>query len=240
MKRFLKWFVISIITIIILCGVGFYTWSQQTYKPSEELLERVDVTSILDGDDVVIRASGEAKAGIILYPGAKVENTAYSYYAKSLAEAGYDVFIPSIFLNFSLLDKGISGKIINENRVIKKWYVGGHSLGGVSAAMFAKEHENLIEGLILLASYPSEGSNLSASSLDVLSIYAEQDGLTNVRDIEASQHLLPANTQFVEIEGGNHAQFGLYGEQKGDQLATISPLEQQEVIITETLQWLQQ
>ena len=31
----------------------------------------------------------------------------------------------------------------------------------------------------------------------------------------------------MEIEGGNHAQFGNYGPQKGDQPATISAEEQQ-------------
>ena len=32
---------------------------------------------------------------------------------------------------------------------------------------------------------------------------------------------------FVEIEGGNHAQFGYYGIQSGDNVATISREEQQ-------------
>lgn len=238
MKHFIKWFVIVIISIIILFGCGFYIWSQQTYGPSDELLNQIDVASLMDGDYVVVRATGEVKAGVIFYPGAKVENTAYSYYAKHLAEAGYDVFIPYMTLNFPLLDKGISGKIINENPVIKQWYVGGHSLGGVAAAMFVKEHEHLVDGLILFASYPSGGSDLSASDIDVLSLYAERDGLTTVQNIEGSKQLLPASTRFVEIKGGNHAQFGLYGEQKGDEQATISALEQQQFIIDETVQWL--
>lgn len=238
MKHFIKWLAIASASILILFGFGFYIWSQQTYGPSEELLDQVDMVSIMDGDYVVIRATGEVKAGVIFYPGAKVENTAYSYYAKNLAEAGYDVFIPSMTLNFPLLDKGISGKIISDNPVIKRWYVGGHSLGGVAAAMFVKEHEHLVNGLILFASYPSGGSDLSASDLDVLSLYAERDGLTTVQDIEASKQLLPTSARFVEVKGGNHAQFGLYGEQKGDQQATISALEQQQFIINETVQWL--
>lgn len=239
MKRFFKWLGIIIGLLVILTIAGFIVWSQQTYGPSEQLLERVDINSIIDDKDVVIRASGDARAGIILYPGAKVENTAYSYYAKNLAEAGYDVFIPSVLLNFSLLDTEISDKIINENKQITKWYVGGHSLGGVSAAMFAKQHEELVDGLILLASYPTESSNLSTSSLAVLSIYGELDGLTELGDIEQSKNLLPATTRFIEITGGNHAQFGLYGEQKGDGTATLSAIEQQDIIIKETLQWLQ-
>lgn len=240
MKRFMKWLFIIILLIVIFAVAAIVFWSQQTYNSSQQLHEIVDVSSVLEGKDVVIRASGQAKGGIILYPGAKVENTAYSYYGKSLAEAGYDVFIPSFLLNLPLLDTEVSDKIIESNLEIKKWYVGGHSLGGVSAAMFAKKHEELIDGLILLASYPSESSDLSNSKIVVLSMYGELDGLTEESDIERAKNLLPANTRFIEIKGGNHAQFGLYGEQKGDRQATISSMEQQDKMIEETIQWLQQ
>lgn len=39
--------------------------------------------------------------------------------------------------------------------------------------------------------------------------------------------LLPASTQWVKIEGGNHVQFGHYRHQLGDDAATISRAEQQ-------------
>ena len=45
-------------------------------------------------------------------------------------------------------------------------------------------------------------------------------------------------SEVVEIDGGNHAWFGNYGEQDGDGEATISHQEQQD-ITTETIsQWL--
>ena len=39
---------------------------------------------------------------------------------------------------------------------------------------------------------------------------------------EASRVNLPAAAQEIAIPGGNHAQFGSYGAQKGDGTATIS------------------
>jgi hypothetical protein len=39
----------------------------------------------------------------------------------------------------------------------------------------------------------------------------------------------------VPIKGGNHAQFGWYGAQEGDNPATISREEQQAQILTATL-----
>ena len=51
-------------------------------------------------------------------------------------------------------------------------------------------------------------------------------GLTYKRDIAAAQDLLPPETKYITIEGGNHSQFGSYGLQSGDNAATISPEEQ--------------
>ena len=48
----------------------------------------------------------------------------------------------------------------------------------------------------------------------------------NLEKITQSKDLLPASTTFVEIDGGNHAQFGSYGEQSGDNPAEISADEQ--------------
>ena len=52
--------------------------------------------------------------------------------------------------------------------------------------------------------------------------------LRQVADLEKvkSTDKIPENAKFVAIEGGNHAQFGSYGAQKGDGDATISENEQ--------------
>jgi hypothetical protein len=52
--------------------------------------------------------------------------------------------------------------------------------------------------------------------------------------------LLPSNAQFVAIQGGNHAQFGWYGAQSGDGIATISREEQQHQIVSTMVSWLKQ
>ena len=45
--------------------------------------------------------------------------------------------------------------------------------------------------------------------------------------------------RWVEIGGGNHAQYGWYGEQLGDGLATISRPQQQEQIVAATAEFLE-
>lgn len=239
MKKILKWIAISLVVIVILSFTSMYIWSQQTLAPTEQLKQLVALEEIVNDDgDVVILPQGEPKAGIILYPGAKVENTAYSYYGQKLAEEGYAVFIPKLRMNFAIFDQKAAGKFIEDYEEIDHWFVGGHSLGGVSAATFAKNTPR-VEGLILLASYPSSGTDLSDESLKVISIYGEKDGLTQLVDIEESKALLPNATNYAEIKGGNHAQFGIYGEQKGDNEAELPVIEQQNFLIQATLDWLQ-
>jgi hypothetical protein len=85
--------------------------------------------------------------------------------------------------------------------------------------------------LALWAAYPAADNDLRKSGITVTSIYATLDGLTTLEDIEASRNLLPLDTLWVEIEGGNHAQFGDYGAQSGDREARIPLAEQEKMVI---------
>jgi hypothetical protein len=96
-----------------------------------------------------------------------------------------------------------------------------------------------VAGLGLWAAYPAGSSDLSGRDLAVASIYGTRDGLATEEEIAASRPLLPPDTQWTAIEGGNHAQFGWYGPQSGDNEATISREEQQAQIVAATLELLQ-
>ena len=229
---------ISLIGILLLSVTGFLVWSSITYKPTEQLIGEVTKYDLHENTNEDLIWEGSNGAGIILYAGAKVEHASYAYYAEQLAQQGYTVVLPSIRLNFALLDANAAEEYIELYPEIDTWIVGGHSLGGVAAAMFAHNHDD-IDGLILLGSYPSESSDLSKDSINVLSLYAQFDGLTSLEEIEKSKALLPPDTTFVEIQGGNHAQFGMYGEQKGDQKATISAKQQQDIMVEDTVKWLE-
>ena len=56
----------------------------------------------------------------------------------------------------------------------------------------------------------------------------------------ASRSLLPPDTRWMAIEGGNHAQFGWYGSQSGDCPAALSRAEQQAQIVRATLAFLEE
>lgn len=67
--------------------------------------------------------------------------------------------------------------------------------------------------------------------MNVLSIYGSEDGVLNTESVQENRSLLPDNHKEIIIEGGNHAQFGNYGEQAGDGDATVSTEEQQKLTV---------
>ncbi|TDL30974.1 alpha/beta hydrolase [Jeotgalibacillus sp. S-D1] len=240
MKKWSIRIIAGLLCLIAVVFAGFYIWSEQTYQPSEELHAHVDKNDFNKEDGIITFVPDEPNGtGIVLYPGAKVEPEAYGYYAKKLMSEGYFVAIPEVLFNFALFESGKADEIREAHPSIEHWVIGGHSLGGVAAASYAYNHLQEIEGVIFLASYPSSGSDFSATEMPMLSLYAEKDGLSTLEDIEDTRQLLSNKAVLHEIIGGNHAQFGLYGEQKGDQAASISGIEQQDEMAAVTLDWLE-
>jgi len=121
---------------------------------------------------------------------------------------------------------------------ITAWAVGGHSLGGAMAARFAFRHPDKVDGLLLLAAYPASSDDLSTSSIQVLSLFGTLDSVAEPATIEASRAILPDDTIWVAIQGGNHAQFGWYGDQPGDRPAAISREQQQTETVRAIVEFL--
>ena len=76
--------------------------------------------------------------------------------------------------------------------------------------------------MILLASYPTK--ELDERTLE---LYGSEDLVLNAEKRAEGDAYLPEGSVVQVIEGGNHAQFGDYGEQEGDGSAAISREEQQ-------------
>ena len=98
---------------------------------------------------------------------------------------------------------------------IQHWYVAGHSMGGAMASKFASDHPDQVDGLILMGAY-------------IYGDYPDEKTLTIYGSLNQSvEDHIDYTENIVEIQGGNHAQFGNYGPQKGDRPAEISAQEQQ-------------
>lgn len=241
MKKIWKVLLLVLLAILLIGGGGFYYWAQQTYDASDTLYELVNKEDIQSEEDwLLFEPEGEADTGVILYPGAKVEPEAYSYYGKQLALQGYLVAIPNLRLNLAILDLNKAEQIMEEHPKLEHWYLAGHSLGGIGATSFAMDNQDLVNGVILLGSYPSDSADFSDVAMPMLSISAEYDGLSTQDKINDTKHLLSEQAVIHEIKGGNHAQFGVYGKQKGDEEALISVEKQQDEIMQVITEWLDQ
>ena len=220
---------IKIITGIIVIGiVSLFIWANDSYKPQalakEALISDNTVEVKIDKFISFTPKKIEATKGFIFYPGAKVDPESYAPLCRKIAEQGYEVVIVNMPMNLAILSYNRGEKVINEYSNIKKWVVGGHSLGGTMAAKFASEN-TAVDGVVLLSSYPI-GDELKNMGKEVLSIWGSKDGIVNFENLIKSKEKLPEDTTYVEIEGANHSQFGDYGEQKGDDSPIINREEQ--------------
>lgn len=223
--------------LLLAVIAGFVIYAQFDYGPSKELEEQVDISTLeRDSSGLVFRPERANGKGVILYQGAKVEGAAYAYLAEKLQSAGYTVSIPDMPLKFPILAAGKADEVIAAHPEVEKWFIGGHSLGGVAAARYAEDHQEELGGLYFLASYPT--GDFALSDLPMLSVSGENDGLTTAQDIEERRMLFSANSEFIEIAGGNHAQFGVYGKQKNDLPADIGPFEQQDRVAEALIGWM--
>ena len=104
------------------------------------------------------------------------------------------------------------------------------------AAVFAADHAENYEGLILLAAYST--ADLRESGLRVLSIYGSEDGVLDFERYNNNRSNLPDATREILLDGGNHACFGSYGLQTGDGASLISQEKQMEETAEEILAFL--
>lgn len=206
-------------------------------KQAKEALKGNDAILVTEPEEIVFEPkNGQAKKGLIFYPGGLVEPESYATLCEQIAEQGYFVVIVPMRANLAILSPDRADRIIEAYKDITTWAIGGHSLGGVMAANYAASHE-AISGVVLYASYP-QGEALKESTLPVLSIYGEKDGVANLDKVKNAA--LPKQASLREIKGGNHCYFGSYGMQKGDNEASITPEEQQEQAAKETAAFLEQ
>ncbi|MBK0348813.1 dienelactone hydrolase family protein [Aerococcaceae bacterium zg-ZJ1578] len=221
MKKILKIvaavFIVIVVAIVILFQIARY---------------QADVNVTTDGILKMrygwhIDVKEESKTPIILYQGALVDAKAYLPLAKALSNEQRDVYVIDAPLDLPIFASKQVDKIMVEEQLTEA-VVMGHSLGGVVASQVAAG-DNRIKGLVLLASYPSKHTDLSHVKFPVLSIRGTEDKVLNQDNWTQALKRLPDSLVIEVIEGGNHAQFGHYGAQKGDGVATISADVQQQM-----------
>ena len=217
--RRLRWIAL---TLALCLAVAAAVYVNDGYHAGEAAIES------LNGDrgvrvsrvDGVWRFLGERpRAALVFYPGGKVDAEAYVPLLSELSRMGLDCYMPEMPLRLAVLKRDAAAGIMAANPR-PRWYVGGHSLGGAAASMYAAAHPEGLDGLVLLAAYPA---GPLPEGLKTLILRGSRDGVLNIENYEKSRALWPRDAIEVVIEGGNHAGFGDYGPQRGDLAPEISP-----------------
>ncbi len=243
MNSWIRRLVVGLLLVLLLGASGFVIWGSTPLGPMPEataaLRSDAQVTVTTERWLTFAPVAASPTVGLIFYPGGRVDPRAYAPAARAIAEEGYLIVIVPMPLNLAVFSPGRATALIAAHPEIAHWAIGGHSLGGAMAAKYVFDNPDAVEGLVLWASYPAESNDLSHASQAVVSIYGALDGLATVDKIAASRALLPTQTRWVEIAGGNHAQFGWYGPQGRDNPATISREAQQVLVVEATVALLE-
>lgn len=180
-----------------------------------------------------------SNTAFIFYPGGRVDPRGYAPLVRAIAAEGYLAIVPEMPLNIAAIRPNIATKIVAAHPEIDRWVIGGHSVGGAMAAQFTYTHSEIIDGLAIWASYPPDRADLAGIDIPVTLIYGSRETRVTDDSVAERQHLLPADTVYVRIEGGDHHQFGSYEINPQDHLATISRASQHRQILDATLALLE-
>lgn len=217
-KRLLKRIITTILLIPVILFIGMYIYSLNYYRADENVDELITNSKNSAENNITVlspTSDNDKNIGLIFYPGGKVEANAYLPLLNEITNKGITCFLVEMPFNLAVFNANEATSIIKDNPNFKTWYLMGHSLGGAMASAYSEENFEYLEGLILLASYP-----LNNAVDNTISIYGSED-------LVLDQSKLDHVENKIIIDGGNHAYFGNYGEQKGDGIAKISRKEQQ-------------
>lgn len=228
-KKRIKISLSVLVGVLLLSVVSFIAYASFYYKAEDtarEWLEKDSEIVIMD-NLTIIPAAEPSDTALIFYPGAKVEVLSYLPILQKLKENGISSVLVEMPFNMAIFDSKAADEIFELLPEIENWYIGGHSMGGAMASSYASDNSDKVEGLILLGAY-------------VYGNYPPEKSLTIYGSFNSNlEKNISYTDNIVLIQGGNHAQFGNYGEQKGDPSATISSEEQQDIAVHAILKFIE-
>ena len=213
-----RYILIIFAALLVFLAVAFFSYVSDYRHADETTLSLLQSDSIHQEGNLTILtpdAGNDTGRGLIFYPGGKVEDIAYLPLLEKLRAQGVTVALVKMPFNLAVFDINAADKVPAAIPSVSRWYIGGHSLGGAMASSYIDGKEDRYSGLILLGAYP-----VNDSTIPTLCIYGSEDVMLDKSKLSGVRNVL-------ELVGGNHAQFGNYGTQDGDGVASISREEQQ-------------
>lgn len=222
-----------------LSGITFMIWNWYNYQAKDinaNVFQGSESVTVVEDDNLISFHSNKLpRREFIFFPGGFVDPLAYAPMARVLSNEGLTVHIVKMPWRLAKFGYNKINDLFNFEDTNCTFILGGHSQGAKMAAQYIFENPNQIDGLILLGTSHPRDFDLSYSGIPTVKLYAENDGLASIGEVIENQFKLPKNTNLVLINGGNHSQFGNLGELLGDDSASISREEQQQIVIKHIL-----
>lgn len=228
-KNRIKILLVSFLGIFLVLTLSFLIYVSDYYEADDIAVSLMDIDAEIQVAEnlTIISPPIPSDTAFIFYPGAKVEAIAYLPILEKLKQKGITCILVKMPFNMAIFDSNAADDVFELLPNITNWYIGGHSMGGAMASSYASKNSDKVKGLILLGAY-------------IYGDYPPEKTLTVYGTFNSN---LEKNIDYTEniivIDGGNHAQFGNYGEQKGDPNATISNEEQQDIAVDAILRFIQ-
>jgi len=223
-NKVLRIALIAVASVTVLMIAGVFAWANiGVMNADDAAIQKVRDNPAISVHETpqsfILSPTGTASGdGLVFIPGAKVAADSYLFkLSGAVAQSGITVVVTKPILNLAFFDQRSLDTFTEAAPDVTRWFVGGHSLGGVRACQYAQQPD--VRGLVLFASYCA--NDLADVDTTVLSLSGSNDLLSTPEKVMAAADLLPTSTTFFPIEGANHAGFGNYGVQAGDGIATL-------------------
>jgi len=211
---------IGLLALAVLGGGAAAAWYELIYLPPRyssaapeaiEALATATNVEVIRNRWIVMRPrSATPETGFIFYPGGEVDPVGYAEPLLRIASAGYLVVNVPMPLDLAVLAPDRADAVVAAFPEIRKWVIGGHSLGGAMAGHYVRRHPGKMAGLLLWDAYVDDNDDLSGQVLPVRQIHRlEADGQPPAK-YQETRHLLPDDTQLVPLAGASHINYGRF------------------------------
>lgn len=227
---------------------SFVLWSLIAYRANREAraAARTDAAVNVEHGNGIWRfePDGETTTGpvLVFFPGSLVDPRAYAPLARAVAAAGHPVLLvelprrgalggaesPALAARLESALASVDGPVV----------LAGHSLGAVVACRIAAGSLPRLAGLVLIGTSHPRDYDLSGLTVPVTKLAGTRDGLASPAEVKQNAALLPPQTRWIWVQGGNHSQFGWYGFQPLDRPARVDASVQRRMMIDAVLELL--
>jgi Alpha/beta hydrolase family len=233
----------GIAILLAVAALGLVAWYQLVYIPPRYSPADPKALTALTSDRQVTvdtrrwisfsPSRSVSDTGFIFYPGGQCATEGYAEPLRAVAAAGFLVVAVPMPLDLAVLAPDRADAVMAAHPEIKRWVIGGHSLGGAMAAQYVFQHPGRMAGLLLWDAYADPAYDLATATLPVRQIHRVSVEGKDPEKYVQTRHLQPAATEIIRLPGASHLQFGRFvpaerfRQMGGDVLNASMPIAEQ-------------